>query len=113
MPPAGSHCSRPATNSTRRIATQNVGSDCPSTETIWAKRSSPVPLRTAAITPSGKAIASETPMAKTASFSEFGSRCRISSLTGRRARSELPKSPVTARPTKDRYCSTYGRSRPR
>src|SRR6476620_5279560 len=94
------------TNSTRRIATQNVGSDCPRTDTTWAKRSRPVPLRTAAITPSGNAIASDTPIANTASLSELGSRSRIRSLTGRRARSELPKSPVTARPTKERYCST-------
>jgi len=58
------------------------------------------------MTPSGNAIASETPIAKTASLRELGRRSRISSLTGRRARSELPKSPVTARPTNERYCST-------
>ena len=34
------------------------------------------------------------------------SRSRISSITGRRARIDVPKSPVTARPTNDRYCST-------
>ncbi len=106
MPPAGSHCSRPATNSTRRMATQKVGSDCPSTEMIWAVRSSPVPFFTAAMMPSGNAIARDTPIAKTASLSELGRRSRISSLTGRRARSDIPKSPVTARPTNERYCST-------
>ena len=88
------------------MATQNVGSDWPSTAMIWAARSMPVPFFTAAMTPSGKAMASDTPMAKTASLSEFGRRSRISSLTGRRARIEVPKSPVTARPTKERYCST-------
>ena len=95
------------------MATQNVGSDCPSTEMIWAARSRPVPFFTAAMTPRGNAIASETPMAKAASLRELGRRSRISSLTGRRARSDVPKSPVTARPTKERYCSTYGRSSPR
>jgi hypothetical protein len=58
-------------------------------------------------------MASETPMAKAARLSELGSRSRISSLTGRRALSDVPKSPVTARPTNDKYCSMYGRSRPR
>ena len=51
-------------------------------------------------------MAIETPMAKAASLREFGRRSRISSLTGRRARIEVPKSPVTARPTNERYCST-------
>ena len=106
LPPAGSHCSRPDTNSTSKIATQKVGSDCPSTDTIWANRSSPVPFRTAAMMPRGNAIASETAIANAASLRELGNRSRISSLTGRRARSEVPKSPVTARPTKERYCST-------
>src|SRR6266478_6039140 len=38
-PPAGSHCNRPATNSTSTMATQNVGSDWPSTATSCAARS--------------------------------------------------------------------------
>ena len=95
------------------MATQKVGSDWPSTAMTCAARSMPVPLFTAASTPSGNAMACETPMAKAARLSELGSRSRISSLTGLRARSEVPKSPMTARPTKARYCSTYGRSRPR
>ena len=32
MPPAGSHCQRPATNSTSTMATQKVGKDWPSTD---------------------------------------------------------------------------------
>ena len=88
------------------MATQKVAATGPSTEMTWAARSSPVPFFTAAMMPSGNAIASETPIAKAASLSELGRRSRISSLTGRRARSEMPKSPVTARPTKERYCST-------
>src|SRR5262245_21684422 len=100
-------------NSTSTMATQNVGSDCPSTAMTCAVRSSPVPFFTAAITPSGNAMASETPMAKAARLSELGRRSRRSSPTGRRARSDMPKSPRTALPTNDRYCSTYGRSRPR
>ncbi len=44
-------------------------------------------------------------MAKAASRSELGSRSRISSLTGRRARIEVPKSPVTALATNETYCS--------
>jgi len=95
------------------MATQNVGSDWPSTAITCAVRSRPVPFFTAARTPRGKAMARETVMAKAARLSELGSRSRISSLTGRRARSDVPKSPVTAFPTKDRYCSMYGRSRPR
>jgi hypothetical protein len=113
IPPAGSHWSRPATISTSTMATQNVGSDCPSTAITWAVRSRPVPFFTAAMTPSGKARARETPMAKAASRSELGKRSAISWLTGRRARSDVPKSPTSALPTKERYCSRYGRSSPR
>ncbi len=90
------------------IATQNVGSDWPSTEMIWAARSMPVPLFTAARMPRGNAMARDTPIAKRASLSELGSRSRSSSLTGRRARIEVPKSPVTARPTKDEVLLDVG-----
>ena len=113
MPPAGSHWSRPATSSISTMATQKVGSDWPSTAITCAARSMPVPFHTAASTPSGKARRRLTVIANAASRSELGSRCAISSPTGRRARSDIPKSPVSARPTNDRYCSTYGRSRPR
>ena len=95
------------------MATQNVGSDWPSTEITWAVRSMALPFFTAAITPSGNAMASDTPIAKSASRSELGRRSLISSITGRRARIDVPRSPVTAFPTNERYCSTYGRSRPR
>jgi hypothetical protein len=113
MPPAGSHCRRPATTSISTIATQNVGSDWPSTAITCAARSIPVPFHTAASTPSGKASRRLTVIANAARRSELGSRWAISSPTGRRARKEVPKSPVSARPTNDRYCATYGRSRPR
>src|SRR5207302_8836472 len=81
MPPAGSHWSRPATNSTSTMATQNVGSDWPSTEITWAVRSMALPFFTAAITPSGNAMASDTPIAKSASRSELGRRSLISSMS--------------------------------
>jgi hypothetical protein len=105
FPPAGSHCQRPATNSTSTIASQNVGSDWPRIETICAIRSTAVPFLTAAMMPSGNAIAIETVIANVASFSEFGRRSPMSSLTGLRARIEVPKSPTTARPTNEKYCS--------
>jgi len=63
-----------------------------------------VPFFTAAMTPSGKAMASDTPIANAASLSEFGSRSRSSSMTGRRARIEVPKSPVTGGPAAHGSC---------
>ena len=95
------------------MATQKVGSDWPSTAITWAARSMPVPFHTAASTPSGNARRRLTVIANAARRSELGSRCAISSPTGRRARKDVPKSPVSARPTNETYCSTYGRSRPR
>src|SRR4026207_678433 len=86
LPPAGSHWRRPATTSTSTMATQKVGSDCPSAAITCAVRSSPVPFFTAARIPRGKAMESEIPMAKAARRREFGRRPPVELASGPRGR---------------------------
>ena len=79
------------------MATQNVGSDWPEHRDDLGRAvdarcpSSPRPSRRA-----GTPWRARRPWRRRASLSELGRRSRISSITGRRARSEVPKSPANA-----------------
>src|SRR5215813_9697901 len=92
-PPAGS---TPSTTPKKRMSmspSQKVGIDCPRTANTRAARSSSLPRYTAEYTPSGTPMRTLRSIATTPSSIVAGSRSRMCSVTGRRVRIELPKSP--------------------
>jgi hypothetical protein len=94
------------------IASQKFGTDWPTSATAMAKRSIGPPRRMAASTPRGTASAMARSMAVTVSWKVAGRRAAISGSEGWPWRSEMPKSPWTARFRKRQYCTNSGSSNP-
>ena len=95
------------------IPIQKLGIDCPSMDIVVIDPSHAVPRLMAASTPRGIARRSANTMAKRVSSMVAGSASRTISMAGCRYESDWPKSPRVRSPTKPRYCSCSGRSKPR
>ena len=94
------------------IASQKFGTDCPKSATPIAKRSIVPPRWVAARTPSGTASTMASSIAVTVSWNVAGSRAAISGSEDWPCRSEIPKSPWTARRRNRQYWTGSGSSKP-
>ncbi len=95
------------------IPIQKLGIDWPSIENVVIDPSHAVPRLIAARTPKGIARISASTIEKTVSSIVAGSASSTICIAGWRYESDWPKSPrARSPPTKLRYCSCRGRSKP-
>src|ERR1051326_2928822 len=90
----------------------NTGTEKPTTEKPIRQRSSRLPARCAASTPSGTAISTASTIVASASERVGSTRCVISSDTGFLKKKLSPKSPLSPRPAQMKNCWKIGFSSP-
>ena len=111
-PPAGSHPVR-AARSRRRSEVMSGGTESSTIDAPRAAATSTPPRRLPVNTPSGMPIAVASASAEKPSSAVLPARSRMSAATGRRNRSDSPKSSRTVCFNHATYCSTSGRLMPR